>query len=97
MMISERPIEATLLGSAQDGGVPQAGCRCPRCADARRDPSLRRMVTCLALVDHVAGASWMIDATPDFPRQLDMLAELAPDAPLAGIILTHAHIGHYCP
>ncbi len=88
-------VEALLLGSAQDGGVPQAGCRCATCEGARRDPSGRRLVACLALIDRRAGASWLIDATPDFPRQLDLLAARAPGCPLAGIIITHAHIGHY--
>lgn len=88
-------VEALLLGSAQDGGVPQAGCRCDTCAGARRDPVRRRLVASLALIDHGAGASWLVDATPDFPRQLDLLAAHAPGCPLAGIILTHAHIGHY--
>lgn len=88
-------IEAIALGSAQDGGVPQAGCGCAACAAARRDPALRRLVACLALVDHAAGAAWLVDATPDFPRQLDLLAALAPGCALRGILLTHAHIGHY--
>lgn len=88
-------VEALLLGSAQDGGVPQAGCRCATCEGARRDPSRRRLIACLALVDRGGGASWLVDATPDFPRQLDLLAARAPGCPLAGIILTHAHIGHY--
>lgn len=88
-------LEALLLGSAQDGGVPQAGCRCAHCAAARLDPTQRRLVACLALIDRRAGASWLIDATPDVPRQFDALAAYVPDCPLAGIILTHAHIGHY--
>lgn len=88
-------VEALLLGSAQDGGVPQAGCRCATCAYARADPARRRLVSSLALIDQEAGASWIVDVTPDFPKQLDLLAAHAPAAPLAGLILTHAHIGHY--
>jgi phosphoribosyl 1,2-cyclic phosphodiesterase len=34
-------VEALLLGSAQAGGVPQAGCRCATCTGARRDPARR--------------------------------------------------------
>ncbi len=52
-----REVEALLLGSAQDGGVPQAGCRCATCASARANPAQRRLVTSLALIDHTAGAS----------------------------------------
>jgi pyrroloquinoline quinone biosynthesis protein B len=88
-------VEAILLGTAQDGGLPQAGCHCARCAPAHIDPALRQRVVCLALVDHATHQSWLIDATPDFREQLHALHSLAPDCPLAGILLTHAHIGHY--
>ncbi len=90
-----RDVEALLLGSAQDGGVPQAGCRCATCTSARANPAQRRLVASLALIDHQARASWIVDATPDFPQQLELLIAHAPEAPLAGLILTHAHIGHY--
>ncbi len=88
-------IETILLGTAQDGGLPQAGCYCAHCAPARDDVSLRQCVVCLGLVDHTTRQSWLIDATPNFIEQLDALHRIAPDYPLAGIILTHAHTGHY--
>ena len=88
-------VEAILLGTAQDGGVPQAGCTCDHCRPARTDPALRQWVACLGLVDRAAGQSWLIDATPDFREQLHALHERAPDCSLAGIVLTHAHTGHY--
>jgi pyrroloquinoline quinone biosynthesis protein B len=88
-------VEAILLGTAQDGGVPQAGCTCTHCREARADPALRRSAACLALVDRAAGQSWLIDATPDYREQLHALQERAPECPLAGIALTHAHVGHY--
>jgi pyrroloquinoline quinone biosynthesis protein B len=58
--------------------------------EARRDPSKRRLVASLGLIDPAAGKRFVIDATPDFPEQVDRLGGL-PDA----ILLTHAHIGHY--
>jgi pyrroloquinoline quinone biosynthesis protein B len=88
-------VEAILLGTTQDGGVPQAGCYCNNCQQARSDPARRQWTVCLGLVDWPAGRSWLIDATPDFREQLHALHTLAPNCPLAGIILTHAHIGHY--
>ena len=88
-------VEAILLGVAQDGGVPQAGCTCTHCREARADPALRQWAACLGLVDRAAGQSWLIDATPDFREQLQALQDSAPDCPLAGIALTHAHVGHY--
>jgi pyrroloquinoline quinone biosynthesis protein B len=88
-------VEAILLGVAQDGGVPQAACTCDNCRAARTDPALRQWAACLGLVDRAAGQSWLIDATPDYREQLHALQEHAPDCPLAGIALTHAHVGHY--
>jgi len=85
-------ISARLLGVAQDGGLPQPGCHCPNCSAARQHPALRQQVVSLGVVDSAAGKSWLIDATPDFPAQYDALTAAAP---LAGILLTHAHIGHY--
>ncbi len=82
--------EAVVLGIAQDGGVPHAGCRQDLCVAARRDPSLRRLVASLGLIDPAAGRRFLIDATPDFPEQMERLGAV-PD----GILLTHAHIGHY--
>ena len=40
---------------------------------------------------------FLIDASPDLPSQLHTLQYHAADAkqPLGGILLTHAHIGHY--
>jgi len=87
--------KAMLLGTAQDGGLPQAGCDCANCRRAWNDSSQRRWVTCLGLVDHSSHQSWLIDATPHFPEQLHTLQAHAPDCPLAGILLTHAHVGHY--
>jgi pyrroloquinoline quinone biosynthesis protein B len=75
--------------------VPQAGCACANCRRAWADPTWRQFVACLALVDHASKQSWLIDATPDFREQLHALREIAPDCPLSGIALTHAHVGHY--
>ncbi|MFN2243873.1 MAG: MBL fold metallo-hydrolase [Anaerolineae bacterium] len=88
-------VEAILLGTAQDGGLPQAGCDCARCRAAWQNPAHRRWVACLGLVDAEAKKSWLIDATPDFREQLHALYELAPGCPLSGLLLTHAHTGHY--
>ncbi len=85
-----------VLGVAQDGGAPQAGCDRDCCAQRSR-----RHVACIGIVDPQSQERWIIDATPDFPAQLRMLDEVAPPADnstrpgLTGILLTHAHIGHY--
>jgi pyrroloquinoline quinone biosynthesis protein B len=97
---SEPPF-IVVLGIAQDAGYPQAGCANECCAAAWRDASLRRSPVSLAIVDPESGERWLIECTPDFPQQLHALDEIAPPendtrgADLAGIFLTHAHIGHY--
>jgi pyrroloquinoline quinone biosynthesis protein B len=87
-----------VLGIAQDGGYPQAGCRKDCCRPAWEDPTRRRYVSCIAIVDPVSQERWIVDATPDFRDQLRLLDGIAPveDYPgLDGILLTHGHIGHY--
>jgi pyrroloquinoline quinone biosynthesis protein B len=84
-----------VLGISQDGGVPQAGTKKH---PGWSDPTFRRHVACLAVVDEETGGRWLFDATPGFPEQLHMLDEAAPveaKPGLTGIFLTHAHIGHY--
>lgn len=89
------------LGTAQDGGFPHAACSCARCLDARLHPARARRIASLAVVD-AAGRAFLIDATPDLRAQLDTLARLrsrptggVDRAPLDGVLLTHAHVGHY--
>ena len=81
---------AIVLGIAQDGGVPHAGCHQNLCVEARRNPAKRQLVASLGLLDPSTGKKFLIDATPDFALQMERLGGL-PDA----ILLTHAHIGHY--
>jgi pyrroloquinoline quinone biosynthesis protein B len=94
-------VVAVVLGTAQDGGVPQANCRCPRCAAARADPARRRAVASLALLDLTERETFLIDVSPDLPDALERLAAdpelplLPGRTPLAGVLLTHAHVGHY--
>ncbi len=92
------PPRALVLGVAQDAGHPQAGCRQPCCERARRDPSLGHLPCALGLVSGVTGQRWLIDATPALPEQLAHLAGADParhDLGLEGVLLTHAHMGHY--
>ncbi len=87
-----------VLGITQDGGYPHAGCKKTCCAPAWKGWEKPRHVSCLAIVDPVTSQRWIIDATPDFPRQLRMLDELFPvtgSPGIDGIFLTHAHMGHY--
>ncbi len=92
-----------VLGSAQDGGLPQIACTGPHCTAARADTDRRRLVASLLLADPRTGRRWLIDATPDLREQVD-LARAHPKtrrhkgqrpALFDGIFLTHAHTGHY--
>jgi len=96
-------LEVRLLGNAQDGGVPHAGCRCVHCQRALEDPTLRQFATSLAIIDRrrAPAGVWIIDATPDLIWQLEMLGDVLamPDRPRRlrqpdGVFLTHAHMGH---
>src|SRR5712664_2111706 len=69
---------AIVLGIAQDGGYPQAGCNRPDCIAAWRDPKLRQRVASLAIIDPQSHQRWIIDSTPDFPSQLASLDAMAP-------------------
>jgi len=93
-----------VLGNAQDGGFPHAACSCPNCSAARTDPARREYVSSLALI--LPSRTVLVDATPDIREQLDTLRDVgahgagAPEGrvdrqPVDGVLLTHAHIGHY--
>ncbi|MFQ6108660.1 MAG: MBL fold metallo-hydrolase [Candidatus Aminicenantales bacterium] len=90
-----------VLGTVQDGGFPHFGCYCRNCRRARKEPSLSRFISSLAVCDFKEEKFFLLDATPDIRAQNDLICEWmglskkntrrAPD----GVLLTHAHIGHY--
>lgn len=87
-----------VLGIAQDGGYPQAGCQRACCQRAWRDRSAWAHVVSLAIVDPSTQQRWLVECTPDFREQLHTLHQVTPwrnDRAVDGILLTHAHIGHY--
>lgn len=97
LAVSARSPSVVVLGIGQDAGIPQIGCESPFCQKARKNPKLRQMVSSIALVDPSSKERWIFDATPDLPEQFQLLKEITGDSSnnLAGIFLTHAHIGHY--
>ena len=88
-------VKVLLLGAAQDGGVPQAGCVCAVCDRARTAPAPSYLVCSLGVIDYHEGLFWLVDATPDLRTQLHLLQSHATGCRLAGILITHAHMGHY--
>ena len=83
-------MEVRVLGTAQDGGIPQMGCVCETCAAARIRPELRRLVSSIAVHDQSSGERWLLDCSPDVKEQAGGGGPF-----FAGIFLTHAHMGHY--
>ncbi len=91
-----------VLGTAQDGGFPHAACACVRCVLARSDRSAARLIASVAIVDRSTGTRILVDAGPDIREQLEILQAADPDrpdrvdrSPVDGVLLTHAHLGHY--
>lgn len=94
-------IKVKVLGTAQDGGLPQFACYCKNCIRARGDPHFSRLISSLALLDLKEQKFFLLDATPDIRRQVDIIHEMIGKEYKGskyfpqGVILTHAHIGHY--
>ena len=82
-----------ILGTAQDGGYPHFGCREQCCESAWKDLSKQRFPASLALVDMNEKKYWLFDITPEVKDQIHMLDQF--NCSLAGVFITHAHVGHY--
>ncbi|HKY32282.1 MAG TPA: MBL fold metallo-hydrolase [Candidatus Polarisedimenticolia bacterium] len=97
-------VHAVVLGNVQDGGLPHLGCARECCERARRDPAASKRVASLGLIARPREGSprlFLLDATPDIRSQIDSLTDPPQRAarpaglPVDGILLTHAHVGHY--
>ena len=75
-------VTVTLLGSAQDGGVPQVGCNC--CIDLEE-----RYPVSIGLTD-AEGGNHLFEATRHLGQQLRIWGTNKVDS----LFLTHAHFGH---
>jgi pyrroloquinoline quinone biosynthesis protein B len=84
-----------VLGVAQDAGYPQMNCKKDCCRAAWENPSLQRNTSCLAILDPTTNDQWIIDATPNIKEQLQLLKSKTGTEKINGVLLTHAHIGHY--
>ena len=83
-----------VLGVAQDGGAPHAACEKECCEKLWLDRSLHKKVSSIAVVDPNIKEFWIVDATPDFPEQLEYVKQLT-GFNFKGVFITHAHMGHY--
>jgi pyrroloquinoline quinone biosynthesis protein B len=91
-------IYLVVLGIAQDGGYPHAGCRRVCCEKVYAGKEKPRSPVSLGIVDASNRKLYLLEASPAFAEQWRQLQEISgfrdkrsPD----GIFLTHAHIGHY--
>jgi pyrroloquinoline quinone biosynthesis protein B len=99
--VNSNDVLVKVTGTAQDGGIPHMGCFCSNCQRAWKDPRFSRLISSLALFDFVEDKAFLVDATPDIRAQTRIVRErmgsrnkkkrFFPD----GVLLTHAHIGHY--
>ena len=82
-----------VLGTAQDGGYPHAGCQNLCCSSVWNSPELHRLPSSIAAIDQDKKKFYLFDVTPNIKEQLYRLEDY--NCELAGIFITHAHIGHY--
>ena len=54
-----------VLGTAQDAGYPQIGCKEKCCIPALNNQSLSRFPSCISLVNSSTKKYWLFDVTPD--------------------------------
>lgn len=90
--------QVIVLGNVQDAGSPHPGCDKACCTGLWLHPDASRKVVSLGVVDEANEKTYLIEATPNLPEQMEFLHSrltfehaVLPDA----IFLTHAHIGHY--
>ena len=84
-----------VLGTIQDGGFTSPKSQNKYCKDSFEILKNSKKVSSIAIVDPTNKQQWIIDASPDFKEQLYDLQEQTSLYDLDGILLTHAHIGHY--
>jgi pyrroloquinoline quinone biosynthesis protein B len=95
-------IRIHILGSAAGGGLPQWNCACVNCVAARSgriDPQTQSSIAISADLEELQN-SWLINASPDLPRQIESTTRLQPrrdasrNTPIAGVLLTNPDIDH---
>ena len=80
-----------VLGTTQDAGKPQIGCQQSCCSNLKN----RFYVSSLGVSDTKNKKNYLFDASPDITTQTNLLTSKTGVSGIAGIFITHAHIGHY--
>ncbi len=89
-----------VLGSAQDGGMPQFGAHTALDEAARTGEIPRRFSSSVAVVGD-DGRVLLLDVGPDLKAHEEVLAtnsamgRRVESTPIDGVVITHAHVGHY--
>ena len=92
----EQEVKVTILGTAQDAGIPQAGCSCERCLNAHNHLNLRKYPVSIG-IEGIDGSKHLIEITKNLSEQLKIWSEdekrdevYLPDT----VTITHLHLGH---
>lgn len=88
-------VEVVVLGTVQDAGSPHMACQKSCCIDLWTHPDSSRKVVSLGIHDHIENSHFVIEASPDFPSQMQVFLNNSNKVVPDGIFLTHGHIGHY--
>ena len=89
-------VEVVILGTAQDGGIPQAGCSCKNCTAAHENYKLKRNPVCCG-IKGVDGSFHLIEAGRNLSEQLKLWSEkmnLENIEKPETVSITHVHLGH---
>lgn len=92
---AENFVGLKVLGTAQDAGYPQISCEKACCKAYWSGSRPKETATSLGLIDRQQRKVWLFEATPDIIDQWKRLKEECYECEMAGIFLTHAHMGHY--
>lgn len=96
--VADSGFELMVLGVAQDGGYPQAGCNKDCCRAYESGKETERFPACLALYDKKNQKVLFLEATPAYPEQWRNWKKEHSDYPGThpdAFFITHAHMGHY--
>ena len=87
-------VSVTILGTAQDGGIPQAGCSCKRCQEAHENLKLRKYPVSLGILG-VDGTKHIIEITKNLSEQLMIWTPNGNELFIPETVsITHLHLGH---
>ena len=85
--------KVVVLGTVQDGGAPHIMCLKSCCINLSPEEKSARQVTALGL-SFGSTDYYLFEASPNITLQMQQMHDLG-QLNLAGIFLTHAHVGHY--